>query len=297
MNLVQYLDSDSNSDTDNESPATSQPLSKPNKTIQTKRKADESEAEVLGSKAKKRLPPPVLPESLQNKYKAKVEGRLSASAGKQIEFIPGNWSTIVYVSIIPSSELKKMIQMAMAHARKEYPKLMDINTMDDGGLHISLSRTVFLKEFQIPKFIDTLKSKLSERKRFLLQALVTDDSFNALISITLSFTGFNSYLNDDNSKTFLSMDVGAGAVELQKLTVEVDSTLRAFSQPTFYEDPKYHSSIGYFMNSEASNALNTSDTLRALFKNTDIKLSSFSFELNEVHCKTGNQLFRLPLSS
>ncbi|KAJ3212014.1 hypothetical protein HDU82_004180 [Entophlyctis luteolus] len=32
---------------------------------------------------------------------------------------------------------------------------------NDGSLHISLSRTVFLKEFQIPRFIALMKSKIS----------------------------------------------------------------------------------------------------------------------------------------
>ncbi|KAJ3031434.1 UNVERIFIED_CONTAM: hypothetical protein HDU68_004124 [Siphonaria sp. JEL0065] len=128
-----------------------------------KRKANESD---IAQPVKKRLPPPTLPAGLQNKYKAKIESKLSANAGgKTVEFVPGNWSTIVYISVIPSDEMRKVIDSAMAKGRDVFPGIIPVVAMDDGGLHISLSRTVFLKAFQIPRFIDLLKAKFSVRKR------------------------------------------------------------------------------------------------------------------------------------
>ncbi|KAJ3066004.1 poly(U)-specific 3'-to-5' RNA exonuclease, partial [Podochytrium sp. JEL0797] len=169
---------------------------------------------------KKRLPPPILPDSLTNRYKAKVESDLSAKAGgKRIEFVPGNWATVVYISVIPTDDLESTIETSISTARSGgYPTFRRVETMQDGGLHISLSRTIFLKEFQIQSFVKALKDRLEEKSSF-----------------GISFSKFNTYLNEDFSKTFLSMDVGSGFSELESLTMQVDSALKAFSQPSFYE--------------------------------------------------------------
>ncbi|KAI9340918.1 U6 snRNA phosphodiesterase Usb1 [Obelidium mucronatum] len=251
----------------------------------SKRKIDDVN-DVDARPPKKRLPPPVLPAALQNKYKAKVENKLATnSGGKLVEFIPGNWSTIVYISVVPTDEMLEVVKNAMAEAQTKYPELIPVKTMDDGGFHISLSKTIFLKAFQIPRFIELLKARVSNRECF-----------------GISFSEFNSYINDEYTKTFLSLDVGSGSGELETLTRDIDTVLKSFSQPVFYENPKYHTSIGYLINSESmskSDVIAVSHTLRNMFSDTTLShpLSSLSFALREVHCKTGDKLYRFPLLS
>ncbi|KAI8616593.1 U6 snRNA phosphodiesterase Usb1 [Chytriomyces sp. MP71] len=271
---------------------------------------------------KKKLPAPVLPDATANKYKEKVQQRLAHRSGvaKHVEFIPGNWSTIVYVAFSPSQELSRVISESLDSAQLHYPdlKLMKVSHSDsspnsiDGSpsmLHISCSRTVFLKEFQISRFIDLLRSRLRLHKSF-----------------TVSLQEFNSYINDDGSKTFLSMDVGAGANELTDLTSDVNRVLKEFSQPEFYEKPEFHASIGYFVNDHSPEVeslsgkecpsapkLNMLDLqlpldsnphapkrlqnqLREQFSASRIPSQFASFTVRKVSCKTGNQVFHIPLA-
>ncbi|KAI8838980.1 hypothetical protein BC829DRAFT_404141 [Chytridium lagenaria] len=63
----------------------------------------------------------------------------------------------------------------------------------EGDLHISLSRTLFLKEFQLDRFLELLKTQLSKSKQF-----------------GFSFSKLSKYENDEKTRSFLALDVGEG---------------------------------------------------------------------------------------
>lgn len=88
----------------------------------------------------------------------------------------------------------------------EKEKIPQLIQMDQKELHISLSRTLYLREHQIHPFVDRLKSSLTQkiRKYFLL-------NFTIITRTTLTFSSYCWFLNDEKNRTFLSLKVDSGA--------------------------------------------------------------------------------------
>jgi len=61
----------------------------------------------------------------------------------------------------------------------------------------------------------------------------------------VSLTEFIKLENDDNSRAFLAVQVGAGCSQLGALTDALTPALRAIKQSEFYPKPKFHVSIGW----------------------------------------------------
>ncbi|KAI8828975.1 U6 snRNA phosphodiesterase Usb1 [Chytriomyces cf. hyalinus JEL632] len=219
-------------------------------------------------KRRRLLPPPVLPDSTINKYKQKVEQRLRIQ-----NFVPGNWSTVVHVTVEPPEHIALFIANACDKMRARFQTFEQVSP-----LHISLSRTIFLKEFHIARFIQLLKTGISAHSSF-----------------DISLAKFNAYSNDDQSKHFLSIDVGAGSTQLEQLTTSVNSVVKQFSEPEFYKDPKFHASIGYILDTETMSSASTHENeMKGMFQDTEIPQDA-TFSMHQVVCKTGNQVFCVPL--
>ncbi|KAJ3234544.1 poly(U)-specific 3'-to-5' RNA exonuclease [Chytriomyces hyalinus] len=219
-------------------------------------------------KRRRLLPPPVLPDSTINKYKQKVEQRLRIQ-----NFVPGNWSTVVHVTVEPPEHFAVFVSNACDKMRARFQTFEQVSP-----LHISLSRTIFLKEFHIARFIQLLKTGISAHSSF-----------------DIALTKFNAYSNDDQAKHFLSIDVGAGSSQLEQLTAIVNSVVKQFSEPEFYTEPKFHASIGYILDTETIPSESTHrNELTSMFHDTGIPQDA-TFSIHQVVCKTGNQVFRLPL--
>ena len=93
--------------------------------------------------------------------------------------------------------------------------------------HISLSRTHYIKVFQIEKIVNMLHQSVS--------------SFS---SFELELSKVSVYLNDDNSRQFLAIDVIDHCNQLLLLTSAVDKILGSFGLEKYYENPMFHFSVG-----------------------------------------------------
>ncbi|KAJ3412423.1 WD repeat-containing protein wrap73 [Chytridiales sp. JEL 0842] len=199
-----------------------------------------------GRSANPKLPPPQLP----------VSKHLSERSGREVKFVEGNWSTIIFVSIKGPPEFYELVESVILAGKDSNPALKPV-TMANDGLHISLSRTVFLKIFQIDRFIQSLETLLARHRRF-----------------NVSFAKLNTYLNDDKSRSFISMDIGAGTDLLLEILKDVDSVLRSYKKETFYEDPKFHASICWAPGENAENRR----TLDALNRLVEGRLEAFTIQ-------------------
>ncbi|KAK2459663.1 hypothetical protein APHAL10511_008308 [Amanita phalloides] len=64
-------------------------------------------------------------------------------------------------------------------------------------------------------------------------------------SFPVSFTTFSELTNDERTRTFLVLEVGAGYHELKCLTTALSSILRLLRQQQYYENPRFHASIAW----------------------------------------------------
>ncbi|KAF9109893.1 nuclear protein localization protein 4 [Mortierella sp. AM989] len=242
-------------------------------TIQTNgsmlKRTSQTETELVSrKKAKSALPS--LPSSLTDLFKERErppdnperhQGRVRTRA-----HIDGSWPVHVYLSatIVSTdtanntvklpSELFDIVSTLIKSARKTAPStvslLQSIETRRDpkaipteaevaedaNELHISLTRPLYLQELHIGRFVSEVRDAFKSRKRF-----------------NVSFSGVQSFSNDEKTRSFLSLRVGSGHAEIESLVTEMDAIAERYSQPTFYEDPQFHASFAWAVGGDVLN--------------------------------------------
>ncbi|KIK95804.1 hypothetical protein PAXRUDRAFT_11220 [Paxillus rubicundulus Ve08.2h10] len=159
---------------------------------------------------------------------------------RTIPHVEGQYATYIYVPLVlhPKDVLYTLLQDVLKFAEEPVPSLYPIGRQSDGQiagsraaqweLHISLSHPLFLRAHQREEF-----------KRAIQQVASSLAPFDA------SFAAFSELTNDERTRTFLAVEVGAGHVELRRCLDLLSPTLRLLRQKEFYADPKFHASIAW----------------------------------------------------
>ncbi|KAF8073648.1 hypothetical protein FPV67DRAFT_1410341 [Lyophyllum atratum] len=148
--------------------------------------------------------------------------------------VEGQWAAHIYVSLIVErhSALYSVISDVLRDAKETSPTLNDFWSSSGSPkrreLHISLSRPTYLRAHQRE---DLKRAVKGISKRFS--------------PFAVSFATFAELVNDERTRTFLTMEVGAGHHELQAISAALTPTLQAIRQKEFYSDPRFHASIAW----------------------------------------------------
>ncbi|KAF8552765.1 hypothetical protein OG21DRAFT_1340032 [Imleria badia] len=156
---------------------------------------------------------------------------LHQGRARTVPHVEGQYSTYIYVPLVLHHEdaLYTLVEDALTLASTDVPTLHTIGRQERGReLHISLSRPLFLRAHQREDF-----------KRAVKQVASSIAPFDA------SFTTFSELTNDERTRTFLALDIGAGHGELRRCLDFLGPTLRLLRQREFYGDPKFHASIAW----------------------------------------------------
>lgn len=84
--------------------------------------------------------------------------------------------------------------------------------------HVSLSRTLLLREVDAPEFLGALR-----------QAVGSEPPFH------LSLEGAQVFVNEDASRSFVGLLVAEGEAAVRRLVARVDAVARRFHQPVYYD--------------------------------------------------------------
>ncbi|KAF5338919.1 hypothetical protein D9611_008678 [Ephemerocybe angulata] len=213
--LVCYSSSEED---EKEKPALSFPLTKP----PTKRRKLPPLAETIAA-----LPPVDNP--------ALHQGRT-----RNVPHVEGQYAAHVYVSITlrESSPLYQLVKDVFHDAKKQVPSLQEISKLDTGRyeLHISLSRPIFLRAHQREELRQAVRNVTREQAPF-----------------TVSFASFSELVNDEKTRTFLAIEIGAGHNELKTLSDALAPALQAIRQKGYYEKPRFHASVAWALLTPSSN--------------------------------------------
>ncbi|RHZ44831.1 hypothetical protein Glove_709g76 [Diversispora epigaea] len=250
--------------------------------------------EVIESNVKSKKLPPLPPEFLElyqdderkksKKYLSTIPSPIK-SIPQSHKNIEGDWATHVYMEVtIPDefTELLRKIEKSVQNVILDddiYSCIDEINedlSFKNSKLHISLSRPIFLKYFQIDKFWDKLKKGFEDQKRF-----------------TLSFSGIEYLVNDAKTKSFLTLEVGKGIYELKRLLEHVNKVAKEFRQQEFYEKPRFHASILWSVGESTIDR-----TLRDIIIKNEVYESiirDFVFVIERMVCGIGNKSFFVDL--
>ncbi|KAI0034618.1 hypothetical protein K488DRAFT_77122 [Vararia minispora EC-137] len=166
---------------------------------------------------------------------SKHQGRIRSSP-----HVEGQWTAYVYVALpLRSPENKHLtdvIRGAFVRAASMEPNLHPLQSainQKNGAdeLHISLTRPVYLRSHQREEFKQSVRRAAKARKPY----------------VGFSFATFSQLTNDDQTRTFLCAEVGAGHHELRGLTLSLSPTLRQLRQKDYYQSPRFHASFAWVL--------------------------------------------------
>jgi len=145
--------------------------------------------------------------------------------------VEGQWASLVYIPIVLGKDeyLAKLLTKALDSAKVQVPSLQSVGFKDDSWeLHISLTRPMFLRTHQREEFKKAVK-----------------DMARSYHAFPVSFANFAQLTNDEKTRVFLTVEVGAGFDQLRQLSEALIPTLRAIRQQEFYPEPRFHASIAW----------------------------------------------------
>lgn len=95
----------------------------------------------------------------------------------------------------------------------QIPALHDFWSQDTNKtpeLHVSLSRPIFLRAYQRDELKRTVKALASTSSPSVLAIMLQIDLTDPPISFTVSFASFGALTNDEHTRAFLAVEIGAG---------------------------------------------------------------------------------------
>ncbi|KAJ6557222.1 hypothetical protein DFH09DRAFT_1037267 [Mycena vulgaris] len=149
--------------------------------------------------------------------------------------VDGQYATHIYASVPldRGSALFKLLRRVIDSAKTTVPTLHDFwssPTDCKPELHVSLSRPIFLR---------------SHQREDIRRAVKHIAEQTPLYNSPASFAQICELVNDDGSRIFLALEIGAGHHELARLTNLLTPTLRTIRQQEYYTTPRFHVSIGW----------------------------------------------------
>ncbi|KAG8993028.1 poly(U)-specific 3'-to-5' RNA exonuclease [Tulasnella sp. 427] len=163
---------------------------------------------------------------------SKHQGRARTQA-----YVDGQFAAHVYIPIKlghASQRLRGTIIRLVKHLQVLVPEMHSFLTETDAeenilqSLHISLSRPIYLRAHQR----DSLRLCVQSASR-------TQSKF------ALSFARISSFANDERTRVFISVEVGAGHAQLKHLTDCLTPFIKTLHQEPYYSAPRFHFSVAW----------------------------------------------------
>ncbi|XP_052727119.1 uncharacterized protein LOC108333209 isoform X2 [Vigna angularis] len=140
--------------------------------------------------------------------------------------------------------------------------------------HISLGRTVPIRVHQIDSVISMLKQKLHIQRQYWID-----------------FHKWEVFINDDHTRTFLSVEVvQRGLIEITKQIETVNTIYRLHNLPEFYKDPRPHISLAWSPGDIAHSLKKVVDEEMKYNAGKSFK-SIFSCKFKGIECKIGKKAY------
>ncbi|THH10423.1 hypothetical protein EW146_g8379 [Bondarzewia mesenterica] len=166
--------------------------------------------------------------------------------------VEGQWAAYVYVPVSVGGRerrgLRRLVRRVVDRARERVPSLRVVETgasverkeeEASEELHISLSRPIFIRSHQREDVKRAVKAIAKAHPPIAPRAVKTRTRFTA------SFAALAELINDERTRTFLCMEVGAGHDQLRALSDALSPLLRSLRQKPYYEHPRFHGSLAW----------------------------------------------------
>eukprot|EP01127_Copromyxa_protea_P016239 TRINITY_DN4796_c0_g1_i1.p1 TRINITY_DN4796_c0_g1~~TRINITY_DN4796_c0_g1_i1.p1 ORF type:complete len:230 (-),score=24.86 TRINITY_DN4796_c0_g1_i1:12-701(-) len=193
----------------------------------------------------------------------------SAHQGRKRQFphLKGNYATLFFIKV--PAYLSEVASPLIEETEKIVKTKLE--PTPNTGYHISLSRTFPIRIHHVELLLSLVRRELEEE---------------GVKPFSLDLGTYSLYLNDDLSRSFLSMNVTNGKLQVCQLINILDKCLTEFKFPTFYKPAKPHASIGW-----------TTEDLSSMQPEVMGEVEQeFEMDVREIWCKIGDQLHCIKLS-
>eukprot|EP00884_Botryococcus_braunii_P012203 jgi/Botrbrau1/20984/Bobra.0144s0003.1 len=206
--------------------------------------------------------------------------------------VAGNFPTHVYVPVQPDKLEQQRWRDAAEEVRKIVPELEYICGGDGSKncsasktqgqacnveYHVSLSHTVPIKYGQIEPFVGFLREALQ-------------DWSGAELKVGKDFEVF---VNDEGTRTFLSLPISKGRPQLINATVSVDKVFGVEGFRRFYKDPKPHISIAWLLGDQRNRLEAALTALRKHASFVDLLRKNKKHQVDKVVCRAGCYVYNV----
>ncbi|TNV75979.1 hypothetical protein FGO68_gene6453 [Halteria grandinella] len=234
-------------------------------------------------------------KTMPNKrVKPSEENKAEEFQAKSIRIVPhqeGQWATFVYIKP-PSEFCSKLIKtqqtILLPLLSENFPELSyDFSEAD--SLHISLSRTLYLKHYQLESFKANLQKQISNIERMA-----------EIITKKLVFL-----VNQEKTKIFIGLEATTESTYLLELSNACDRAisdeLKGLPEPElakilFFKEPTFHFtlvSVNFVDPEEKEQITQLCDRLKKSLASVKIKERSFQLSDEKVRLKMGDQIYQL----
>ncbi|KAL9422895.1 hypothetical protein AB3S75_035059 [Citrus x aurantiifolia] len=244
------------------------------------------------------LPPP--PLSLVNPPNSlgSIDHHLPTGQPSRVRNFPhveGNYALHVYIPVLiplaPKKELAQFLKRVSSILPGIYVVDVDVPftslCKDDSELeqvafgrefHISLGRTVPIRVHQIDSIVAMLRQRLQSQRRYWID-----------------FSKWEVFVNDDCTRTFLSLEVTTGGLlEITKQIQVVNEVYRLHNLPEFYKDPRPHISLAWLLGDVSSSLKRVVvEEMKRLSVESSLHKHFFSCKFGGIHCKIGKKTYKI----
>jgi hypothetical protein len=164
----------------------------------------------------------------------------------------GNWPSFVYVTVRKGKALSRVLSQALRHGGAFVP-------LSEQQLHISLSKTFYLRAHHIEPFLQELALSIGLVSRCVRVCALLPLTVLASLSLSHSLPAFAPLArrfqvragggepivlaNETQSSEYLCVRVADISGGLQHLVKAVDEIMVRFRQPTYFDEPIFHISV------------------------------------------------------
>ncbi|KGN50332.1 U6 snRNA phosphodiesterase [Cucumis sativus] len=217
-----------------------------------------------------------------------------ATRVRSFPHVQGNYALHVYIPVYVPTNARKEVALFMKKISSLVPALhlvdidipLDVLCKDDQKLeqawarefHISLSRTVPIRVHQIDSIVTMLRQKLQSPRRYWID-----------------FSKWETFVNDDLSRTFLSMEIiTGGLMEIRKQIQVVNEVYKLHNLPEFYKEARPHISVAWALGdvSQLSSQAVHNELKRSAVKEP-FKRCIFTTKFNGIECKIGKKMYKI----
>jgi U6 snRNA phosphodiesterase len=190
-------------------------------------------------------------------------------------YIEGQWAAYVYVPIVleTNTALRNLLIDMFNSAKDQVPTLHaispDLVRCDDGEsgsqvprrkveLHLSLSRPIYLRSHQrhdLKRVVEDTASNTLPYVPFKLNDL-RGSVHRTLSRFTASFATIAELTNDERTRTFLALEVGAGHDQFKTLSDRLTPILEQLRQQKYYTQPRFHASFAWALLDDPNKPIN-----------------------------------------